>query len=66
MKIQGSLMQARFIEIHQVFAKKKVEYFSNKIVCLKKIYQSLIEKIYKLSHLELQKLRAAPTNANNT
>jgi hypothetical protein len=28
MKVQGHFMQARFIEIHQVFAKKKVGYFS--------------------------------------
>jgi hypothetical protein len=25
MKVQGRLMQVRFIEIHQVFAKKKLE-----------------------------------------
>ena len=27
MKVQGRLMQARFIDIHQVFAKKKAGYF---------------------------------------
>ena len=33
MKIQGRLMQADFIEIHEVFAKnKKVGYFSNRLV----------------------------------
>ena len=31
-KVQGRLMQARFIEIHQVFAKKKVGYFYNRVV----------------------------------
>ena len=30
MKIQDRLIQARFIEIHQVFGKKKVGYFSNR------------------------------------
>ena len=34
MKVQGRLMQARFIEIHQVFAKiNKVGYFANWVVC---------------------------------
>ena len=32
MMVQGGLMQARFIEIHQVFAKKKFRYFSNRVV----------------------------------
>ena len=33
-KVQGRLKHARFIEIHQVFAKKKmVRYFSNRVVC---------------------------------
>ena len=33
MKVQGLIMQARFIEIYQVFAKKKkVGYFSNEVV----------------------------------
>ena len=33
MKVQGALMQARFIDIHQVFAKqKKVGYFSNSTI----------------------------------
>ena len=31
-KLQGRLMQARLIEINQVFAKKKVGYFSNRVV----------------------------------
>ena len=31
-RVQGSFMQARFIEIHKVFAKKKVGYFHNKAV----------------------------------
>ena len=32
MKVHGRLMQARFIEIHQVFAKRnKVGYFSNRV-----------------------------------
>ena len=34
MKVQGRLMQALFIEIHQVFAKKKVEYFYDRVVCV--------------------------------
>ena len=29
MKVQGRFMQAHLTEIHHVFAKKKVEYFSN-------------------------------------
>ena len=33
MRVEGRFMQALFIEIHQVIAKKKVEYFSNKVVC---------------------------------
>ena len=38
MKIQGRLMQARFIEIHQVFQSKIVGYFSNSVViCLQNI-----------------------------
>ena len=33
MKVQGRLMQARFIEMHQVFVKEnKVGYFSNRVV----------------------------------
>ena len=32
MKVQCRLMQARFIEIHQILAKKKVGYFSNILV----------------------------------
>ena len=32
MKVQGRLMQARFIEIHQVFCKTNVGYFSNRVV----------------------------------
>ena len=33
MEVQGRLMQACFIEIHQVFAKQnKVGYFSNRVV----------------------------------
>ena len=33
MKVQGHLMQAHFIEIHQDFVKQnKVVYFSNKVV----------------------------------
>jgi hypothetical protein len=31
MEVQGCLMQVRFIEIHQVFAKKNKEYFSNRV-----------------------------------
>ena len=34
MKAQGPLMQARFIEIHQVIA-KKVGYFCNRLVCFR-------------------------------
>ena len=35
MEVQGHLMQARFIEIHQVFAKKhKVGYFPNRILLI--------------------------------
>ena len=30
MKVQGRLMQARFIEIFQVYEKKKVGYFPNR------------------------------------
>ena len=34
MKVQGRLMQARFIEIHQVFAKTKGHYdYTYLIVC---------------------------------
>ena len=29
-KVQGRLVQTRLIQIHQVFAKKKVGYFSNR------------------------------------
>ena len=32
MKVQGRLLQARFIDTHQVFAKNKVGYFSNSIL----------------------------------
>ena len=32
MKVQGRLMQARFIEIHQIFEEKKVGYFSNRVL----------------------------------
>ena len=32
-KVRGRLMQARFIEIHQIFAKQKVGYFSNGVLC---------------------------------
>ena len=32
MKVQGHLMQAFFIEIHQVFEKDKVGYFSNRVI----------------------------------
>ena len=32
MKFQGRLKQASFIEIQQVYAKKKVWYFSNRVV----------------------------------
>ena len=33
MEVQGLLMQARFIEIHKVFAKQnKVGYFSNRVI----------------------------------
>ena len=33
MKVQGLLMQMRFIEVHQIFAEKnKVGYFSNRVV----------------------------------
>ena len=32
MKVQGRIMQASFIDIHQVFAKQKVGYFSNRVV----------------------------------
>ena len=34
MKVQGSLMQVRLVEIHQVFAKQNVRYFSNRAVYL--------------------------------
>ena len=37
MEVQGRLMQARYIEIHEVCAKKKIGYFCNKVV-----YQYLI------------------------
>ena len=39
MKVQGRLMQACFIEIHQVFAKneKEVGYFSNRVVFILEI-----------------------------
>ena len=44
MNIQGRLMQARFIQIHQVFAKKnKVEYFSNRVVFQEKNCAALNE-----------------------
>ena len=33
-KIQGRLMQTRFIEIHQVFTKKKFGYIFNKAILL--------------------------------
>ena len=36
MTIQGHFMQAHFIEIHQVFAKNKVGYFSNRVVFILK------------------------------
>ena len=32
MRVQGRLIQARFIEIHQVFEKKKFGSFSNRVV----------------------------------
>ena len=32
MKVQGHLIQAHFIEIHQVFTNKKGGYFSNRVV----------------------------------
>ena len=35
MKVQGCLMQARFIEIHQVFAKKKSNTFLTDLVVFK-------------------------------
>ena len=31
MEVQGRLMQARLIEIYQVFAKKKVGFFSSRV-----------------------------------
>ena len=34
MKVEGHLMQVHFIENHQIFAKKNVEYFSNRVVFL--------------------------------
>ena len=44
MNVQGSLMQARFIEIHQVYVKKnKVGYFANRgILILKNVLSHLI------------------------
>ena len=33
MKVQGHLMQACFIEIHQIFVRKKVRYYSNRPMC---------------------------------
>ena len=36
MKVQGRFMQAHFVEIHQVFTKKKVDYFSNRLVVSQK------------------------------
>ena len=35
-RVQGHLMQARFIDIHQLFAKKKAGYFSNRVVFAQK------------------------------
>ena len=32
MKVQDRFMEARFVEIHRVFAKKKFGYFSNRAV----------------------------------
>ena len=37
MNVQGRLMNPRFIEIHQVFAKNKVGFFSNIVVHLSRI-----------------------------
>ena len=34
MRVEGRLMQAQLIEIHQVFAKKNVGYISNRVVLL--------------------------------
>ena len=36
--VQGHLMQACFIEIQQVFTKKKVGYFSNRVVFLHEVH----------------------------
>ena len=33
MTVHGCLMQARFIETHQIFTQKNVGYFSNRVIC---------------------------------
>ena len=43
MKVQGRLMPAHFIEIYQVFAKKKkLGYISDRVVCQSKCLNELL------------------------
>ena len=57
MKVEGRLMQARFIKIHQVFSKgNKVGYFSNRVV-----YPNTLLEILSLMHLVSISVRNALT-----
>ena len=47
LKAQALLMQARFVEIHQVFAKKIIGYFSNRVV----LNQELAAQKQKMGHI---------------
>ena len=64
MKVQGHLMQARFTEIHQVFAKKKkVGYFSNRVVYI--YYLMFIKYKNWLISVQLQSLMDFEQNSPN-